>query len=100
MIMHKINIAKIQYSHYIAKSSQITLLICLNVIIGICSYLAMTEYMWATNDAQKAVKKAEADRQEVLDILSGKLVMIDKIDGKEQFAKIATVKWELVRYTK
>jgi len=54
----------------------------------------MTEYRWATTEAQNAVKKAEADRQEVLDVLSGKLVM--RTRGTEYY-EVAEVKWMVAK---
>lgn len=54
----------------------------------------MTEYRWATTEAYNAVKKAEADRQEVLDVLEGKIGM--RTEGKEYY-EIAEVKWHLAK---
>lgn len=50
--------------------------------------------------AQAQAERAEVDRQEVLDVLSGKLAMIEPIAGKEHFAMVANVKWQLVQEVK
>lgn len=60
--------------------------------VGYCA----ADYLLLEEHTSALVAKAEADRQEVLDILNGKQVMVDKT-GK--YAKIARVEWDLVELT-
>ena len=49
------------------------------------------------DQAQQQVVKARADRQDVLDVLNGKKVMVQHF-GK--YAEVATVKWQMVEEVK
>lgn len=40
---------------------------------------------------------AEERNHELLEVLAGRLQMIEPIEGEEHFAKVATVTWELVQ---
>lgn len=92
MRLHSLNIARLRYRHHIRQLARIVFWLVIAALTAIGAYSAMTEYQGAT----AAIKKAEADRQEVLDVLAGKLVMVLPVSGGN-FAEVATVKWELVK---
>lgn len=94
MRLHALNLNKIRYRHYIGNAARAAFWLTIAALVFIGAYSAMTEYRWATTDAQIAVKKAEADRQEVLDVLSGKLAMRTK--GHEYY-EFAEVKWQVAK---
>lgn len=94
MRLYTLNIAKIRYRHCIQQAVHIIFWLIIAALVAIGAYSAMTEYRWATTEAYNAVKKAEADRQEVLDVLAGKLVM--RTQGKEYY-EFAEVKWTLAK---
>ena len=92
--LHTIHYLRLRYREQIRQAVRILFWLVIAALVGIGAYSAMTEYRWATTEAQNAVKKAEADRQEVLDVLSGKLVM--RTRGTEYY-EYAEVKWKLAK---
>lgn len=61
-------------------------------------YLANAVSM--VNKAEARAEKAESERQQVLDVLAGKLAMIEPIEGDMSLARVARVEWDLVRKEK
>lgn len=65
------------------------------VVLGLALYGAThTVMLYAEADAR--VMKAEADKQELLDVLNGKLAMIDTEHGS-RYAVVERVTWEVVK---
>lgn len=93
MILHALNIQRIKYRHHIRKASTGAIVLCLCAVVGIGAYKMASRYIWATTEAQNAVKQAEADRDQVVAVLNGKLAMVDQ-SGK--YAKVAQVSWVVV----
>lgn len=96
MRLHALNVHKIRYRYRIRQALKIVFWLAIAALVFIGAYSAMTEYQWATTDAQIAVKKAEADRQEVMDVLEGKVAMRTK--GHEYY-EFAEVKWQAAKET-
>lgn len=66
------------------------------VAVSVAFVLALAVFTWDNHEqvvdsAQARISQAEADRQEVLDVLSGRLAMVEPVG--EGYAKFATVRW-------
>ena len=98
MRLHTIHYLRLRYREQIRQAVHILFWLIVAALVGIGAYSAMTEYQWATTEAQNAVKKAEADREQALDILRGNRTYITE-DG-EQYAKVEWRKVNLVEGVK
>lgn len=105
MRLHTINIQRMRYQYHLAQLVKRCFWMCLAIVIGVAAYYLAQGYLWAANEAQNAVKQAEIERdsallsnQELLQVLSGRMVMVNPLGGEYQ--EFATVTWTLAEVGK
>ena len=72
-------------------------LVAAMLVLSVACVGYVTRAAVLVEQAQQQVVKARADRQDVLDVLNGKKVMVQHF-GK--YAEVATVKWQVVEEVK
>lgn len=100
MRLHTMSYHSIRYRHYIRKAVNITMRLCVAGLFGFGAYCLAQPYVWAVREAQNAVEQMERERDaarlsnaELLQVLSGRMVMINPVSDKYQ--EFAQVTWTL-----
>lgn len=93
MKLHGINLCLLRYRVILLSAAKVAIHSILVATAFIIGYKLTSHYTTLEQRTAEKVARAEADKQEILNILNGKLVMVE---GEGHYARIATIKWETV----